>query len=587
MIILLSFAIAKAQVPRLITVQGRLLDDSNNPIITTVSVNFRIEDFDGNGLWTNTISITPDSNGVFDVILGRIVPLDVPFNEPTYLQIAVEGEPLSPRYELTTLPYGFRGITAENLSSSSRIYIQPYDTSPASYFYGLGSLQSLYLTGDLGIGVIPAAPLHIDMGTGWDTGIKIVDSGFRLQRVSTSRAVITYPSGGTLEFDVDGVGIKASIDSVGRLGTYGYNPICSGVVGSIDTSFWGCGVNTWDVVAHASMATENLWSNNICLGGNCITGWAQSCPAGSSIRIINNDGTVVCETDDLGSQDIWYNILADGSTLVPDLPTDTLTFSAGSGISITGNAFLDVVTIRVQDCEANEILKRNAGDTDWICAIDIDTDTNTWRPVCAADRVRVAGTCRAIPDCDADTQTLNYDTSTETFSCGDDDVGSGDITGVIAGSGLTGGGLSGDVTLDVSTGYGIKIQSDTVTRDCIHKHTTSTTPSAFSVPCSMGTYCQFTIFDESDKHISHGMYTSRLRQGVRDIWTSVFMSSESGGVGRKYGENGDSDYELIAESWDCELYDDSSAEESNTQFSFKVQDGTSSQCWVLVCELWS
>lgn len=36
---------------------------------------------------------------------------------------------------------------------------------------------------------------------------------------------------------------------------------------------------------------------------------------------------------------------------------------------------------------------------------------------CAADQVKVGTTCRTIPDCDTETQTLNYDQNTETFSC--------------------------------------------------------------------------------------------------------------------------------------------------------------------------
>jgi len=45
----------------------------------------------------------------------------------------------------------------------------------------------------------------------------------------------------------------------------------------------------------------------------------------------------------------------------------TFTLNVGTGQGITVNPD----TIQVKDCAANEILKRDAGDTDWVCAIDL------------------------------------------------------------------------------------------------------------------------------------------------------------------------------------------------------------------------
>ncbi|MBI2104492.1 MAG: hypothetical protein HYT90_02765, partial [Candidatus Omnitrophica bacterium] len=44
------------------------------------------------------------------------------------------------------------------------------------------------------------------------------------------------------------------------------------------------------------------------------------------------------------------------------------TLTQGQGMSVTGTG--DSRTIAVKDCAANEVLKRNAGDTDWVCAAD-------------------------------------------------------------------------------------------------------------------------------------------------------------------------------------------------------------------------
>ncbi|MGB9724664.1 MAG: hypothetical protein ACPL7G_12325, partial [Chloroflexia bacterium] len=103
-----------------------------------------------------------------------------------------------------------------------------------------------------------------------------------------------------------------------------------------------------------------------------------TCAAGNAIRVVNADGTVVCEADD-----------------------DT-TYSAGTGLTLVGTTF--------------------SADTTYL-------------------QRRVSGTCstgNAIRVVNAD----------GTVTC--QAVGTGDITAVYAGTGLTGGGSSGDVTLNVN-----------------------------------------------------------------------------------------------------------------------------------------
>ncbi len=115
-----------------------------------------------------------------------------------------------------------------------------------------------------------------------------------------------------------------------------------------------------------------------------------TCAAGMYITAVNADGTVTCGTDGVGTGDIT------GVT-------------AGAGLS--GGGAAGAVTLSV----------------------------NT-----AAIQARVTGTCAAGSFVTA----VN---ANGTVTCGTDGVGTGDITGVTAGAGLTGGGGSGGVTLSVDT----------------------------------------------------------------------------------------------------------------------------------------
>jgi len=83
--------------PKMINYQGLLSDSTGSPLDTTVSITFTIYDelTAGEVKWTETHPSVIVSEGLFDVILGGVVPIqDLVFNQPNrYLAVTVGGYP--------------------------------------------------------------------------------------------------------------------------------------------------------------------------------------------------------------------------------------------------------------------------------------------------------------------------------------------------------------------------------------------------------------------------------------------------------------------------------------------------------------
>ena len=72
--------LAFADVPRVINYQGRFTDKDDNPLTGNYLVTFRFYDVDAenNALWEEGHILTIN-NGMFNVLLGSINPLDIDF----------------------------------------------------------------------------------------------------------------------------------------------------------------------------------------------------------------------------------------------------------------------------------------------------------------------------------------------------------------------------------------------------------------------------------------------------------------------------------------------------------------------------
>ncbi len=105
-------------VPNLIDYQGKITDDSSNPITDPVSIVFAIYDIDtgGTALWTEThLSVTP-VDGLVHVLLGSETTFgdDLFDGSDRWLSINVNGDgEMTPRLRIVSVPYSIHAKTAD------------------------------------------------------------------------------------------------------------------------------------------------------------------------------------------------------------------------------------------------------------------------------------------------------------------------------------------------------------------------------------------------------------------------------------------------------------------------------------------
>ena len=118
MFLCLGFSMtAAAAVPATMTYHGELNDSAGQPVDTTVETTFRIFDAENAGTeaWTETFSTVDVNDGSFSVQLGASTPLTSVFDGNAYwLEVSINGETLSPRTPIESVPYALRANSAAN-----------------------------------------------------------------------------------------------------------------------------------------------------------------------------------------------------------------------------------------------------------------------------------------------------------------------------------------------------------------------------------------------------------------------------------------------------------------------------------------
>lgn len=109
-----------AQIPRVISYQGLLLGSNEQPVPEgNYKLTFKIYDDSNNLLWTEAHHQVFVSGGLFHVMLGTMMPLNLLFDRPYFLGLQVGSEPeLQPRMLLTSAAYSLNSDKVGGFNAS-------------------------------------------------------------------------------------------------------------------------------------------------------------------------------------------------------------------------------------------------------------------------------------------------------------------------------------------------------------------------------------------------------------------------------------------------------------------------------------
>ena len=168
-----------AQVPGRVNFQGLLLDSGGSPMNGSVNLTFKLfaAPSGGGPLWSEVHSGVAVTNGVYDVALGTTNPLTPALlaGGTRYLEIVVNGELLTPRQPLLSVPYALsagslpsfdalNGIPCNSANPTAGSLVVTYAPN-GSISLGCSALYTLTVTRVGGAG--PGAPApHVSTPAG-------------------------------------------------------------------------------------------------------------------------------------------------------------------------------------------------------------------------------------------------------------------------------------------------------------------------------------------------------------------------------------------------------------------------------------
>ncbi len=294
-VFLLLTSLLLADVPHLISYQGRLTNSSGVPLTGSHNITFTLYNaaVGGTALWTETHSgVVLNSDGLYNVMLGSVTPFPttVDFSIRYWLAVSVDGGSEICRYELGASPYALniadtiRKSTTQVFESDLRvtgndIYFSEPDNAHISWFSADNALE-------VNKNFAPWNDNSYDLGV----------SGYNWRNLYLSGKLYVDGSAPTNQF----LGTDVS-------GNLEYKP-----GGGADNDWTGAGTgymyatNTSDNVGIGTTTPHNkleITGTGSGLRFTNLTSASTAGPTGTKVLSVNANGDVILVTDATGSAD--------------------------------------------------------------------------------------------------------------------------------------------------------------------------------------------------------------------------------------------------------------------------------------------
>lgn len=291
--LMLSSIFVIGDVQRTISYQGKMTDSFGVGINDTLPMIFQIYSVETGGLplWTEThdgVNEVHIFKGLFDVILGSINPLNLPFDEQYWLEVIANADTLLPRFKLTSSPYALNIPDTIYKNNPGYAALTIRNTSSSDYSEGIvidsttGDGMNIYNAGRGGMHIVNSNldGIHIN-GTADGNGIVVMNTEY-------SGINIEQPGG---------FGIKILNDDypAGKYGIYSSSDNISDTVGY----FRG------NVYIHGEESADNFIARSgITLGGDYRTTW----PGGGGNWLDSSGVLYTNESRGIAKKHVWNKI---------------------------------------------------------------------------------------------------------------------------------------------------------------------------------------------------------------------------------------------------------------------------------------
>ena len=131
LLLILLPIITLAQIPQTMNYQGRLEDNSGNPVSDgNYTIVFSIYDAatNGNSLWTETRTVTTE-DGFFNLTLGESTAININSNQQIWLNISIGGNDLTPRTKLSGSLSSLSSKSIENTTTAGNSVVSSINSS--------------------------------------------------------------------------------------------------------------------------------------------------------------------------------------------------------------------------------------------------------------------------------------------------------------------------------------------------------------------------------------------------------------------------------------------------------------------------